>query len=207
MTRLPVVATVIVGLAIAAMIALGVWQLSRRAEKEGLVARYAVNLHLPPMAYPAQAPVAPTTMFRKSRVMCLRVTGWRVEGGRSAAGRSGFRHIAECSTGAEGPGALIDMGVSASPTQAVAWTGGEVSGTVTTEPNHESLLARAFARAMPLRPMLVADSPAPGLTASQRPNPQDVPNNHLAYAVQWFVFAAVAGAIYVIALRRRMQAA
>jgi len=32
-----------------------------------------------------------------------------------------------------------------------------------------------------------------------------VPNNHLAYAVQWFLFALVAGVIYVIALRRRLR--
>jgi surfeit locus 1 family protein len=30
-----------------------------------------------------------------------------------------------------------------------------------------------------------------------------VPNNHLAYAVQWFLFAAVASVIYVLALRWR----
>ncbi len=207
MTRVPPIATAIVGLAIAVMIALGVWQLSRRTEKETLVARYSANLRLPPMTYPTQGPVAPEAMFRAARVMCLRVTGWRVEGGRSAAERSGFRHIAQCSTGAEGPGALIDMGVSASPTQRVAWAGGEVGGIVTTEPNHESLLGRAFTRAMPLRPMLVADAPAPGLTASQRPDPANVPNNHLAYAVQWFIFAAVAGIIYAVALRRRLKGA
>jgi cytochrome oxidase assembly protein ShyY1 len=34
----------------------------------------------------------------------------------------------------------------------------------------------------------------------------DIPNNHLAYAVQWFVFAGVAAAIYAILLWRRRSA-
>jgi surfeit locus 1 family protein len=33
-----------------------------------------------------------------------------------------------------------------------------------------------------------------------------VPNNHLAYAVQWFLFAGVAAVIYALALRRRTRA-
>jgi surfeit locus 1 family protein len=51
--------------------------------------------------------------------------------------------------------------------------------------------------------MLVSDRPAPGLTANAPPDPASVPNNHLAYAVQWFLFAAVAVVVYVVALRRR----
>jgi len=31
----------------------------------------------------------------------------------------------------------------------------------------------------------------------------DIPNNHLAYAVQWFLFAGIAGVIYALALKRR----
>jgi surfeit locus 1 family protein len=54
-------------------------------------------------------------------------------------------------------------------------------------------------------PRLVADAPVAGLSANARPDPSEVPNNHLAYAVQWFLFAATALVIYVIAVRRRMQ--
>jgi cytochrome oxidase assembly protein ShyY1 len=35
------------------------------------------------------------------------------------------------------------------------------------------------------------------------PNPEDVPNNHLSYAVQWFAFAGIAAGIYLLAVRRR----
>jgi cytochrome oxidase assembly protein ShyY1 len=205
MKRLPVVATLVVSLAVAAMIALGVWQLQRRGEKEALIARYTANLNLAPMTYPELAPVPPGAMFRKAQVHCLRVASWRTEGGRTPGGQAGYRHIASCVTGAEGPGALIDMGVSADPAQKLAWNGGIVDGLITTEPSHESLIGRLFGRAMPLRPMLVADVPAPGLAASTPPDPAAIPNNHLAYAVQWFVFAGVALLIYGLALRRRRE--
>jgi cytochrome oxidase assembly protein ShyY1 len=203
MKRLPVVATIVVGLAVVAMIALGVWQLQRRGEKQALIARYTANLNLPPMTYPELAPVAPEAMFRKSQVHCLRVSSWRTEGGRTPGGQAGYRHIASCVTGAEGPGALIDMGVSADPAQKLGWNGGIVDGLITTEPSHKSLIGRLFGRTMPLRAMLVADVPAPGLAASTPPDPSVIPNNHLAYAVQWFIFAGVALLIYVLALRRR----
>lgn len=203
MKRLPVVATIVVAVAVLAMLALGAWQLERRGEKATLIARYAANLNQPPMAFPELAPVPPEAMFRKSRIQCLRVANRRTEAGRSAQGRSGYRHIADCVTGAEGPGVLVDLGVSSDPAQKVVWTGGAVDGVITTEPNHASLIGRLFTREVPLRPMLVAAAPAPGLAASAPPNPADVPNNHLAYAVQWFVFAGAALLIYALALRRR----
>ena len=53
--------------------------------------------------------------------------------------------------------------------------------------------------------MLVAATPANGLEASAPPSLKDVPNNHLAYAVQWFLFAGIAAIIYGLALRRRMR--
>lgn len=205
MKRVPVVPTMIVAVAVLAMLALGVWQLERRSEKAALMVRFAANLDLPPMAYPAIAPVPAEAMFRKSRINCLRVAGWRTEGGRTPGGQAGYRHIAECVTGAEGPGALIDMGVSADPAQKIAWTGGIVDGLITTEPNHVSLIGRMTLRETPLRPMLVADVPAPGLAASAPPDPSSIPNNHLAYAVQWFIFAGLASLIYALALRRRRE--
>ena len=37
---------------------------------------------------------------------------------------------------------------------------------------------------------LVVSNPPPGLLASTPPDPSSVPNNHIAYAVQWFALAA-----------------
>lgn len=203
MRKLPLIPTIVVACAVAAMIALGVWQLQRRHEKESLLALYRANQGRAAMTFPKLAPVPAEAMFRPSSVTCLSVAGWRSEGGRAADGSTGYRHIAECRTGAEGPGALIDMGVAADPKVKPVWNGGTVSGRITTEPDHTTIVGHLFGRGHVLRPMLVADTPAQGLKPSAKPSPDSVPNNHLAYAIQWFFFAAVALLIYVLALRRR----
>lgn len=201
MKRLPVIATVIVALAVAAMVALGVWQLQRADEKTALIARLSANASLPPRAYPVLGPVADDALFRKSSVMCLSVKAWRTEGGGG-----GYRHIAECATaGVEGPGALIDMGVSNDPAVKPSWTGGLVNGTIATEPDRTSVIGRLFPRATPLRPMLIAAVPAPGLRASAVPTAAGLPNNHFGYAIQWFLFAVVAVGVFGIALRQRAK--
>lgn len=206
MTRFPVISTLIVALACAAMIGLGLWQLDRRTEKAALIAIYRANLQKPATVFPRHGPVADTLLFRKSASFCLKVVNWHTEIGRTASGGSGYRWIAQCSTGAEGPGVLLDMGVTRNPTQKPSWPGGAVTGIITTEPSHQSLFSRIGGTPQILRPMLVSDTPAPGLDASAPPAPDDVPNNHLAYAVQWFLFAGVAAIIYALALRRRRRA-
>jgi surfeit locus 1 family protein len=204
MKRLPIIPTVIVGLAVAAMIVLGVWQLQRAGWKEKLLAQYAANFATPPVAFPRTGPVPDEMMFRPSQVNCLRVAEWRSEGGRAANGKVGYRHIAACATGAEGQGALIDMGVATDPKFKPAWTGGIIDGRITTEPDHANLIGKLFGSGPVLRPMLIARTPAPGLSASAPPTTDDVPNNHRAYAVQWFLFAGIGLIIYLIALRRRV---
>ena len=52
---------------------------------------------------------------------------------------------------------------------------------------------------------LVAAPAQAGLQQLAAPDPNDVPNNHLAYAFQWFFFAITALAIYWLALRRKWR--
>lgn len=205
--RLPVLPTIVVAVACATMIGLGFWQLDRRAGKEALLSLYAANMAKGPVAFQPHGPVPDALMFRTSSAMCMKVLGWRTEAGRSAKGISGYRWIAECSTGAEGPGLLADMGVTRDPKVKPTWSGGPVRGRITTEPSHQSLFGKLGGTIEVLRPMLVVDTAAAGLEASAQPSPEEVPNNHLAYAIQWFLFAGVAAVIYIIALRRRMRAA
>lgn len=54
---------------------------------------------------------------------------------------------------------------------------------------------------------LVSSEPVAGLQKIQAPSTDDVPNNHMAYAVQWFLFAGIALTIYILALRGRNKAA
>lgn len=203
----PVLPTLVVLAMAAVMVTLGLWQMKRAGQKEALIAELRHNPARPALSFPAMGPVEPEWIFRRSSVNCLRVEDWTAEAGRAADGRMGFRYIAHCSTGAEGPGALISVGVADRPDLKPQWEGGIVSGWITKEPDHRSLFARITGPRMVLRPMLIAkESPAPELLASGLPRVEDVPNNHLSYAFQWFAFAALALVIYALALARRQAA-
>jgi len=58
----------------------------------------------------------------------------------------------------------------------------------------------------PLGVVIVMDNPIVGFRPSVPPSIDQIPNNHRAYAVQWFLFAAIAAVIFLIALRRRNRA-
>jgi cytochrome oxidase assembly protein ShyY1 len=201
--RFPLLATLVVAAAILVMIGLGVWQLQRRGGKEAMLALAAANPAKPPISFPAMPPVPAEMLFRRSSLYCLDVVGWQTEAGRAADGSVGYRYIAQCSTGAEGPGALVALGVAKQPDLAPRWKGGQIRGWISEEPDHRALLSRLGGNVLPLRPMLIAERAPEGLKSVAPPSVEDVPNNHLAYAVQWFFFAAVAAFIYVLALNRR----
>ena len=204
MKRIPVIPTILVASAVAAMIALGVWQLQRRAEKEVLLVRYARNVTLPPIAFP-RIPIDDTVLFRRASAFCLKPVGFAIEGGRNARGGTGWRQIVQCRTGAEGPGFAVQLGFGKDPHAKLTWKGGEVRGYISHAPDHAPIVAGIFG-GTPKTLMLVADPPLGGLDPNPGPDLSAVPNNHLAYAVQWFVFAVLAALIYAIALRRRTVA-
>lgn len=190
MTRLPFWPTLVVGVAIAIMIGLGVWQVQRMNWKEALLDEYSDAAERPPVAWPAVPEPDDLPLYRKSSVNCLTVTGWRSTSGRNARGQSGWVHVASCSTGAEGPGAQVVVGWSARP-QSPVWTGGPIRGLIAPDSVH---LVR-----------LIAAPAISGLEAVQPPSPEDIPNNHWAYAIQWFLFAGIAAVIYIMAVIRRAK--
>src|SRR3546814_16021992 len=107
--RWPLVPTLIVAAAILAMIALGVWQLQRKGEKEALIALYERNRTMSAtVAYPALPPVPDAMLFRQSSVPCLEPVRWATRRGNDRRGKSGIRQVAACRPGAEGPGGLVD---------------------------------------------------------------------------------------------------
>lgn len=199
MRRVPVLPTIVVALAVAAMIGLGLWQLLvRRPAKEAYLAQLAANPAKPPVAFPLLPD--DRLLFRRSSVMCLELVSTRIAG----AGAAGYRVVAECRTGAEGPGAAVQLGTTHDAMAKVSWLGGEVTGYLSHAPDPRPWLASLWDHA-PKRLMLVADAPPPGLARNTPPDVSAVPNNHLAYAGQWFFFAAVASVIYVLALRHRSR--
>ncbi len=205
MTRIPILPTLLVLGAIAMMVRLGIWQLQRADEKEALLARYSVAAELPEIAFPAMASDE-SSLFRRSAANCQEPGAAKVEGGLNRDGVAGWRHTITCGKGAEGQGLTVDIGWSSRFDETVTWNGGPVRGIISRQPDHRSLLAKAMGAGKPPGLMLVLTVPAPGLKPSALPSLQDIPNNHLAYAVQWFVFAGVAAAIYGLALWQRRRA-
>ncbi len=188
MKRLPPIPTLMVAAAIAVMVWLGVWQLQRMQEKQELLARYTAARGLAPIAFPAVPDPRDPPLYRRASAFCLSVENWRSASGRNLNAESGWVHIASCRTGAEGPGFQAVMGWSSNPASP-DWKGGPVSGVIGPDRDHVI--------------RLVATDPAPGLQSAKPPSLEDVPNNHLFYAIQWFFFAGAAAVIYALALRRR----
>ncbi|GIX18743.1 SURF1 family protein [Erythrobacter cryptus] len=183
--RVPIIPTIFVLAAVATMIGLGIWQLGRRAEKEALIARYEAA------ANAGEAVVFPLSgkgedvLFRRSRVACAGVTAIEAVSGTSASGQKGWVQRATCAVSPDASVA-VDLGY----TRDIArpdFAGGIITGVIAPGPR------------------LVADPPVAGLQPMARPDPGDLPNNHLAYAGQWFFFALTALVIYVLALRRRRR--
>jgi len=205
MSRFPVLPTLLVCAAIAVMIKLGFWQLQRADEKAALLVRYEQAVTLPEMAFP-QTAANDSLVFRRAGGVCLEPLKPIIEGGLNAKGDAGWRHIVACRTGAEGPGMTVDIGWSDRFDDHIGWKGGQVHGIISRQPDHRSLIEKAFGKGAAPGLMLVLTVPAAGLEPSAPPSIKDVPNNHLAYAVQWFIFAAVAAIIYGLALYRRRRA-
>lgn len=184
--NIPIVSTVIVVASALTMVALGIWQLGRAEEKNAMIASYsAAQSMAQPVAWPRTETDLEENLFRRSELVCERVIDRRATAGTSDNGTKGWAQIARCAL--EGGGeAEIVLGWTRAPT-GPQWTGGTVSGLIAPGPK------------------LIADPPRAALTALAKPDPQDLPNNHLAYAGQWFFFALTALVIYVLALRRRRK--
>jgi len=200
MKRFPIVATILVVLAAVAMVGLGIWQLQRRQQKLAELAVLAANPSKPAIAFPIPA-IGDDLLFRKAGAFCLKPVSFVLDG----AGKAGFRVIARCATGAEGPGFSVQLGTTHDPEFKPKWTGGKVNGMISHAPSDKPLIATMVGKSVPQQLLLVADTPAPGLAANEMPSIESIPNNHLAYAVQWFLIAGIAVIIYLLALRRRAR--
>ena len=194
--RPPVIASILVALAVAAMIGLGAWQLKRAKWKEALLARYAAAEKLPPITWPT-VPLKndELPLFRHATGVCLRPAAKRAIAGENAAGDTGYVQIVECATGAEGPGISVEVGWSKNPNAKINWAGGPVSGIIV--PDRHS------------RMRLVAATAPPGLQPSKPPAVSSIspitPAVHRGYAATWFILAGVASIIYGLALRKRLR--
>ena len=202
--KLPVIPTLLVLAAAGYMVHLGFWQLGRLAQKEAKIARFTAaqgDRSLVSIGEVWRYKGSDARDFHRTQFWCRQVLQISATAGRNAAGQGGWAHVARCLTApvdtqgfhpTEAPkGVLADvvLGWSNKP-DPVTWTGGQVRGIVV--PGGE------FAH------HVVADPALAGLAENAQPDPRDLPNNHLSYAVQWFLFALTAVVIYGLAVRKRV---
>jgi surfeit locus 1 family protein len=181
----PIVPTLIVVAAVAVMIRLGFWQIERLHEKEALIAHAQAALKTGAEApWPRLAGDVERVLYRHSRIDCIRVVSQTATSGQNVKGEAGWAQVANCGL-AGGGVAKVVLGWSALPPKA-HWQGGPVTGVVAPGPRLVAVPAQA------------------GLAENALPDPANLPNNHLSYAVQWFLFAGVALVIYVLAVRKRL---
>lgn len=200
MSRLPLLPSLVVAAAVATMIGLGLWQLGRSEEKAALIAQYAQAASLPaldldPLLERGEAR-RPPLAFRRVLVTCrARDVEPQLRGGRSRDGASGYSWFVPCRPGATGLAGrlVVNAGWTALPEEGRRLTlDGPVAGVLGAVRNEG-------------RVVLTAANTSPPLQPSAPPRIEDIPDNHLAYAFQWFFFAAAALVIYVLALRRRLS--
>jgi surfeit locus 1 family protein len=185
----PIVPTLIVVAARATMVALGVWQLRRAEWKADLIARYsraqAMSANVP---WPHDKAGLDDVLFR-----------WSQFGLRESA-----RHPHHCRNQRrrrERRGARSRIARSRLAARPRSRSAGRARRS--RSPGTGAGLNGIIGPGGTFGGMLHASPPAPGLEPLAPPDPGDLPNNHLAYAGQWFFFALTALVIYVLALRRR----
>jgi len=188
MRRIPILPTILVAFAVAAMIGLGIWQLQRAEWKDELIHRYSNADKLPPIAFPTEPGSGDPPLFRWATANCIRPLADRAIAGANRQGESGYVHIVRCSGGGRSPLA-VELGWSKDPRAQFVWPGGPVTGIIAPD------------RKEGFR--LVAASAPPGLQPSAMPSVDAIPQNHRMYALTWFSFAGIALVIYILALRRR----
>lgn len=182
--QLPIIPTILVVAAAATMVALGFWQLGRAEEKAQLIMMYSKSTAIAEEAVFPMAGDGADLWFRRSSVECVDVTQVEPVSGTAENGAKGWAFRADCVVSGDAV-VLVDLGFSRDLID-VNWEGGPVTGMIAPGPR------------------LVADPPLAELRPLAKPDPKDLPNNHLAYAGQWFFFALTALIIYWFAVRSRL---
>ncbi|WEF23707.1 SURF1 family protein [Paracoccus sp. S3-43] len=194
----------IVGCAI--LVNLGLWQLRRLDEKEAMLARIRAAIEAP--AVPLPAAVDPSMKYLPVTVSGT-TTGAEIDvlsGSKEQGG--GYQIVSRFITD-DGRAILLDRGfvpqelrhAERGPTRLAVrghlhWP--DEKGSATPEPNLDENIwfARdvpAMAKALDTEPILVVASLIEGDAQGVQPIPvaiDGIPNNHLSYAVQWFLIAA-----------------
>jgi cytochrome oxidase assembly protein ShyY1 len=188
---------------LAVLISLGVWQLQRAEWKRGLITDLKAAQSLPPLEpedYFKAMTGERSVQYRRAELPCTpgTVLPYDLKGGSSANGVSGYLVLVSCRPNKKPPDIVAVAGWTRRPDAAAIPVTVDTlfKGTIIEHPYGKAEGRPQF--------MLIAENPVPPLEAPRLPGPEDLPDNHMAYAYQWFGFAAVLAIIYAIWLRRRM---
>jgi len=226
--RFPWVLTVVTALALAVLIALGVWQVRRLAWKEGLIATAEAAAAKPAAPLAQLLAEGGDLEFRKAVVDCPGLTSAPyVELRTIQDGEPGLRLVSACR--AAGRTWLVDRGfvletISARPSQTPSETVTRIIAEIRTAPppgpmtppaegrmfygRDNAAMARALGVQGPVeaRTLYALTSSNPdGSALKPSAPPVAFSNNHLGYALTWFGLAAALAAVYVAMLRRRRK--
>ena len=232
--RFPIGLTIATAIALAILVALGVWQMERRAWKEDLLARIAALQAAParPVEEVLTSAKGPEDLsFVRVRAVCpglatapfLQLYGLR-------DGQAGTRLISACRLGAD-RSILVDRGFVAdtissrppvdSARQAPVTVEGVLRApdaptfvTPANQPNANQWYSRDIAE---MARQLGATNPAPVFLMAETssnpewkalipaPLPTEIPNRHLEYALTWFGLAGALACVYAAMLFRRLK--
>jgi surfeit locus 1 family protein len=201
--RIPWFPTLLTFVMLTTLVSLGLWQLQRRTWKHDLIAQLDAA-QTQPLLEPADYFRAMTgeqsVQYRRAELPCSpgKVLPYDLKGGSSATGTSGYLVLVSCRPNREPPDIVAVAGWTKRPDAARTLL--QVDTVFT-----GLIIERPYGDA-PGRPqfMLIPDTAVPPLLLSRMPSPQDLPDNHLSYAGQWFGLAVVLVLIYITWLRRRV---
>lgn len=176
------------------LIGLGVWQLQRMHWKDTMLHAIAAAGDKPAL-HVGTAPIPADAAFRQIEIsLDCPVQEPAAEAGRNMAGQPGWAFSLDCRSGRQKVRLAVGWHDRADGWRHAALPAGVVSINGLAVPGSGASAAYAW--------RVTASSAPPPLVPVAPPTPADIPNNHFAYAIQWFAFAAVLLAIYALLVRR-----
>ena len=202
--RLPLFPTLLTLVMLAMLISLGVWQLERRTWKHELIIRLqaaATQPLLEPVDFMRAMRQEASVQYRRAELPCSPgdVLPYDLKGGSSAGGVSGYLVLVSCRTNRKPPDIVAVAGWTQRP-DALAiplHVDTVFKGLIIERPYGQAQARPQF--------MLIPDTAVAPLQVSRMPSPEELPDNHLSYAGQWFALAAVLATIYGLWLRKRWR--
>lgn len=201
--RWPPAATLLTLVMLPVLLGLSYWQYAvRRPWKHDLMVRLDAAKSMPPLtaAYIARYPAdGPSLQYRRATLDCRpgRTVPYDTKGGTSASDDGGFLMLVDCAGYGPHPTSpvVVVAGWTLRPDRVTSLDVSErFTGTLIEHPYGKEAHRPRF--------MLIPTTAVAPLAVSRTPTPDDLPDNHLSYALQWLAFAATLAGVYTVYVRQ-----